>query len=719
MAAGLPGKRSTFGSVRVVCGQTVLEGAIMKTNGSGSKKLSRNIMSFSVLLVALLVSAWARAEQVTLAWDANTEADLAGYKIHYGTASGSYTTSVDVHKVTTSSIVSLTAGQTYYFAVTAYNAANNESGYSNQVSYSIPAPNGVPLTPATPSGASAALVNASIAFSTSTTDPNGDSLEYRYDWGAGVLSNWGASSQSCSWPTAGTYVVKAQARDSHFAESAWSVGKTVTISQNQPPTAPATPTGGSSALVNTAITFSTSATDPNGDSLQYRYDWGSGVLSSWGASSQSCSWAAAGQYAVKAQARDTSLFAESAWSSVKTVTISNPAPVDPDSDGDGVPDSLDAFPNDPKEWLDSNHDGTGDNAEAAAAAAAAAAKQAPEAPLLVAPINNAVVSTMAILKTGAFHTAVTGTTHAKSRWQIFRDEDNVCVLDIQSTIALTSLTVPKLVLDEGTPYFWQVQFIDSKGAASAWSDYEDFITSKTNADLNANGIPDVQEVGSMVDLDHDGVRDNRQPRYIKSVKMEGTSVQIGVSIKGCSTCLGVESVESEDVRQLDSYAYGKPASMPFALINFKIAVAKPGDTAVVKLYFSKAASYSSKWYKYDPIADRWYDFSAYAKFAGDRKSVTLTLKDGGPGDADGVANGVIVDPAGVAEVDDEIVSTGGSGASVRVGGPIASSGATSSPLGLLGMVSLGALGALRAYVAMLAAGPCPSQQRRNCIEVVS
>ena len=112
---------------------------------------------------------------------------------------------------------------------------------------------------------------------------------------------------------------------------------------------------------------------------------------------------------------------------------------------------------------------------------------------------------------------------------------------------------------------------------------------------------------------------------------------------------------SEDVRQQDSYAYGKPNSMQFALINFKIAVAKPGDQAVVKLYFSKAASYFSKWYKYDPIADRWYDFSAYAKFAGDRRSVTLTLTDGGPGDADGVANGVIVDPAGIVEVQDEIV----------------------------------------------------------------
>jgi len=89
---------------------------------------------------------------------------------------------------------------------------------------------------------------------------------------------------------------------------------------------------------------------------------------------------------------------------------------------------------------------------------------------------------------------------------------------------------------------------------------------------------------------------------------------------------------------------------------------------VVKLYFSKAAPYSSKWYKYDSIADRWYDFSAYAKFASDRRSVTLTLTDGGPGDADGVANGVIVDPAGVAEADAEIVSINGNGANGKGGG---------------------------------------------------
>jgi hypothetical protein len=297
-----------------------------------------------------------------------------------------------------------------------------------------------------------------------------------------------------------------------------------------------------------------------------------------------------------------------------------------------------SIPTNPAEWKDGNGNGIGDNAEAAAAAA----KQAPEAPLLVSPVND-VVSVMAILKTGAFRTGVSGSTHAKTRWQVFSDENvDVCVLDVQSTTALTSLTVPKLVLEEGTDYYWRAQFTDSMGTISGWSANGYFTTETTRADLNANGIPDVQEVASTVDLNRDWVRDNRQPRYIKSVKMEGTNVQIGVSIKGCSTCIGVESVESEDVSQLDSYAYGKPANMPFALINFKIAVGKPGDTAVVKLYFSKAATYSSTWYQYDAIADRWYDFSAYAKLAGDRRSVTLTLTDGGPGDGDGVANGVIV-----------------------------------------------------------------------------
>jgi hypothetical protein len=80
------------------------------------------LLSKSTLLAALLLlmAGAASAQSVTIAWDPNKEADLAGYVVHYGTASGVYTHSLDVGKVTSANIVSLTTGKTYFFAVQAY-----------------------------------------------------------------------------------------------------------------------------------------------------------------------------------------------------------------------------------------------------------------------------------------------------------------------------------------------------------------------------------------------------------------------------------------------------------------------------------------------------------------------------------------------------------------------------------------------------------------------
>jgi Dockerin type I domain len=70
---------------------------------------------------------------VNLAWDANTEPDLAGYRIHYGTSSGRYTSSTDVGLANVYSISNLQASTTFYFVVTAIDRAGNESAYSNEV----------------------------------------------------------------------------------------------------------------------------------------------------------------------------------------------------------------------------------------------------------------------------------------------------------------------------------------------------------------------------------------------------------------------------------------------------------------------------------------------------------------------------------------------------------------------------------------------------------
>ena len=56
-----------------------------------------------------------------------------------------------------------------------------------------------------------------------------------------------------------------------------------------------------------------------------------------------------------------------------------------------------------------------------------------------------------------------------------------------------------------------------------------------------------------------------------------------------------------------------------------------------------------QWWKYDASTGSWTNFDTTGRvaFAEDRMSVTLTLTDGGVGDADGIANGTIVDPSGL------------------------------------------------------------------------
>ena len=80
------------------------------------------------------------AGTITLAWDPpTTRTDgspvngLGGYRIYYGRASGTYDHSIDVGNVTTHTFTSLTPGQTYYIAATAYDPSNNQSAYSNEV----------------------------------------------------------------------------------------------------------------------------------------------------------------------------------------------------------------------------------------------------------------------------------------------------------------------------------------------------------------------------------------------------------------------------------------------------------------------------------------------------------------------------------------------------------------------------------------------------------
>ncbi len=110
------------------------------------------LLTLAILLAA--IPALAVTHEVKFEWDANTEPDLAGYTLYRAAVSGGpYTAVLDVPAPDTSTLYTISGdyNQTVYFVLTASDTSNNESGFSNEVFYKLPAPPDV-TPPAPPSG---------------------------------------------------------------------------------------------------------------------------------------------------------------------------------------------------------------------------------------------------------------------------------------------------------------------------------------------------------------------------------------------------------------------------------------------------------------------------------------------------------------------------------------------------------------------------------------
>jgi hypothetical protein len=116
----------------------------------------------------------ARAESIRLAWDANSEPDLAGYRLRWGTASRAVEGTLDVGLTTTAEVSGLLAGLTYFFSVTAYNQGGLESAPSDEISHRFDA--GLPPTasPASLTVSEDTLVPIELRGS----DPDNDPLTF-------------------------------------------------------------------------------------------------------------------------------------------------------------------------------------------------------------------------------------------------------------------------------------------------------------------------------------------------------------------------------------------------------------------------------------------------------------------------------------------------------------------------------------------------------------
>jgi outer membrane protein assembly factor BamB len=214
-----------------------------------------------------------------------------------------------------------------------------------------PKKNHAPDAPSMPVGPTVVAEDSTASFSSAATDPDADSVSIRFDWGDGDTSewsNWVASGDTVTmshlWADTGTFQLKTQAKDRQDSTSAWSATLSISITPNRPPNTPAVPSGPSAAPKDSTCLFTTSAPDPDGDSVSYRFAWGNGDTSAWGGWTLSGSpggagyaYLRSGSFQVRAQARDAD-DARSAWSNPLSVSIRNPypastpsAPIGPDT----------------------------------------------------------------------------------------------------------------------------------------------------------------------------------------------------------------------------------------------------------------------------------------------------------------------------------------------------------------------------------------------------
>ena len=341
-------------------------------------------------------------------------------------------------------------------------------------------------------------------------------------------------------------------------------------------------------------------------------------------------------------------------------------PADPDSDGDGQPDSVDSDDDNdgmPDAWeeqfdgLDPLVDDAQDDLDGDGISnldeyandsdpTQTAPNTAPVTPLLSAPIDGAEGIDLAVtLVTGAFSDNE-GDSHASTQYQIATDADfSALVYDHTSDFQLTELDMIDHILEPETTYYWRVRFYDQHNTVSEWSDAFSFTTADYYAagDANANGVLDSQEVDGIVDLDENGTPDVNQSDLLCVATPDSVNPYIAVKCTTDGVLMG--AIKAYAPEQGLSLATNQPDYLS-GLISFKLYLTDMEiSTVSVTVFFSQAAPSNSHWYKYD-AEDGWSEYPD-AIFSADRKSVTLSIEDGGPGDQDGVRNGIIVDPAGL------------------------------------------------------------------------
>jgi len=154
--------------------------------------LARRGLAVLIIILSVFSIAPTWAQSVSLAWNPSPSSMVTGYMVFYGLASGSYSAYVDASTNTTCTVSGLTPGDTYYFAVSAYDPSLDESQFSNEVVDSIPA---LPLI-ATEPLAQTVIAGATASFAVGATS----TVPMIFQWFDGTTALSGATNATLTLP---------------------------------------------------------------------------------------------------------------------------------------------------------------------------------------------------------------------------------------------------------------------------------------------------------------------------------------------------------------------------------------------------------------------------------------------------------------------------------------------------------------------------------------
>jgi hypothetical protein len=668
---------------------------------------------------ALLSPQLASAVDITLSWNANGEADLDGYRIFYREDGGSYDyNNPDWEGIdTTCTISNLDDNTEYHFVARAFDTSGNESADSDEITYD---PENVP--PIADAGLDQQVDEGSTVTldGSASSDPEGRALSYLWTQIGGpsvVLSDATDSQPTFTAPSVEvdeTVNFELVVTDDGGFTNTDTVDVDI-VNVNQAPIALAGP----DQTVNAGDTVTldgSNSSDPDGTIQAYSWNQTSGssvTLSDSSAVNPTFTAPSAGQTLVfeltvtdNGGLTDTdtvSIIISSSSPNLTSLSISGSSSVNENttanytatatySDNSTQTVTTSASWSENSSYSSISSSGVLTTSEVdedetititasfTSGAVTRSAQQVvtivdvpeenlpPAAPVVSSPYDGQTeYDLLPTITTDAFSDP-NDDQHGRTEWQISTQQDfsSDTVLDVNTDEHLTYLDVPHTVLEPETTYYLRVRFYDTFLEPSDWSSTVGFTTAVDNNDTNEDGIPDDQEVGYGVDIDENGTDDVAEPERIKTVQSVGTAMTIGVAIESPNVT-SIDAVEIIDPSTI-SETINRPDNLTDVL-SYRMSVSEVGATAQVTIYFSDAIQGWMSFYKYDTI-NGWEDYSAHTTFNGDGRSITLELMDGGYGDSDGEANGVIVDPGGLGGI------ISGAGSSVSSVGSAAASGST-------------------------------------------